>query len=59
MEYEWNWLTLLEVSEKLGLHRRTVQRLVERGELNAYQFGRQWRVKQADLDNYIETCKNK
>lgn len=59
MEYDWNWLTLLEVSEKLGLHRRTVQRLVERGELNAYQFGRQWRVKQSDLDNYIEMCKNK
>lgn len=53
-----DWLTLTEVAEKLGIHRRTVQRLVERGEIKAFQFGRQWRVMPADLEEYMENAKN-
>lgn len=52
------WLTLIEVADRLGIHRRTVQRLVEKGDIKAYRFGNVWRVKESDLNEYIEQASN-
>ncbi len=46
-------LTIAEVCERLRLDRRTVYRLIERGELRAKRIGRVWRVPMAALLEYL------
>jgi len=36
--------TVAELAEKWNCHRRTVRRLIDRGELNAFTLGRDFRV---------------
>ena len=46
-------LTIREVAERLKVSVKTVRRLIQRGELEACQVGRQWRVSEADLIIYL------
>jgi len=41
--------TVVEITEKLKLHRNSVLRLIKQGKLPAFRVGREWRVRQADL----------
>jgi len=43
-----------EVARYLSLHELTVRRLAREGEIPAFKIGRQWRVKKALLDRWIE-----
>lgn len=43
-----------DVATMLGVDGRTVQRLVQRGELTAFKAGRQFRYKRAEVEAYIQ-----
>lgn len=47
-------LDIDQVAEYLGVSRRTVVRIVNRGELPAFRVGRALRFKLADLEAYME-----
>ncbi len=51
------WLSTPAAAERLGITPRTLYRFIDEGQLPAYKFGRVIRLKQADVDAYIETCK--
>lgn len=42
-----------EVAEQLAVHRRTVLRLIARGELRAYRVGQLLRISAADVDDFL------
>ena len=48
-----NYLTIIEVAQKLGVHKETVRRWLNEGKLKGYQFGKQWRVRPDDLEKFI------
>lgn len=50
-----NILTPKEISKMWKIDERTVNRLVCSGKIAATKFGGQWRIKEADLNKYIET----
>lgn len=47
-------LTAGEVAEMLRVSTMTVYRLIRAGELPAVRVGRSYRVRQGDLDGYLE-----
>jgi excisionase family DNA binding protein len=47
-------LTAGEVSDRLRVSTMTVYRLIRRGELPAVRVGRNYRVREADLEAYLE-----
>ncbi len=51
---EEKFFTLAEVADRLKVNYRTVYRWVRSGDLSAIQFGREYRVTEADLQAFIE-----
>ena len=51
------WLSTPAAAERLGITPRTLYRFIDEGQLPAYKFGRVIRLKQTDVDVYIETCR--
>jgi excisionase family DNA binding protein len=47
-------LTLEDVAERLNVSVMTVRRMIDRGDLDAFKVGSQLRVKESDLDAYLE-----
>jgi excisionase family DNA binding protein len=47
-------LTVEQVAEILNLHPKTVRTHIREGRLAAVRTGRQWRIRQADLEAFIE-----
>ncbi len=45
--------TIEEVAEILKVNPRTVNRMLERGELRGFKVGRLWRVSQEALEAYM------
>jgi len=50
-------LTIEEVAEILRVSSRSVNRYIESGRLKASKLG-VWRIKQSDLDNFLEETSN-
>ncbi|WKZ27744.1 MAG: helix-turn-helix domain-containing protein [Candidatus Dojkabacteria bacterium] len=48
------YLTIEEVAEKLKVAYITVYRWVRTGQLKSVKAGKQHRIKQTDLDNFLE-----
>lgn len=48
------WLGTTTAAEHLGLTLRTLYRLIASGEIPAYQVGRVIRLKEADLERFVE-----
>ena len=48
------WLGTTAAAEYLGINARTIYRLIDLGDLVAFKIGRVLRIKQADLDAYLE-----
>lgn len=46
-------LTIKEVAEFLKVSERTVRNWIDKGELKAFRFGLQYRIKKADFENFI------
>lgn len=47
-------MTVAEVAQQLRVSKMTVYRLVHSGELPAVRVGRSFRVRQDDVDGYLE-----
>lgn len=45
------FLTIPEVARELKVHENTVRNLIKKGDLSAVRIGRQWRIKDTDLQN--------
>ena len=52
------WLSVKEIADSMGLHPRTVQRLLIRGELQGHKFGNQWRVPLRSFEAYLNKTSN-
>ncbi len=48
------WMSTQEAARRLGVTPRTLYRFVDEGSLAAYKMGRVFRLKQADVDAFIE-----
>ena len=51
------WLSTAEAARRLGVTPRTLYRFIDEGQLPAYRFGRVIRLKEAEVDSFIETCR--
>ena len=51
---EINWLSTSEAARRLGITPRTLYRLIDEGQVPAYKFGRVIRLKQSEVDQFIE-----
>lgn len=49
-----DWLSTKDAADALGVTTRTLYRFIDQGDLPGYRFGRVIRVKQADIDAFIE-----
>jgi excisionase family DNA binding protein len=54
---EIRWLSTAEAARKLGITPRTLYRFIDEGQLPAYRFGRVIRLKEDEVDGFIETCR--
>lgn len=53
-----NLLSTKEVAEVLNVTSRTIRNLIDSGELPAYKIGRNWRIKEKELMEFIEERSN-
>ncbi len=51
------WMSTADAAKRLGITPRTLYRFIDEGQLPAYRFGRVIRLKQLEVDSFIETCK--
>ncbi len=51
------WLSTPAAAERIGVTPRTLYRFIDEGQLPAFKFGRVIRLKKADVDTYIESCR--
>ena len=56
-EDEIVWLSTQEAARRLGVTTRTLYRFVDEGLIPAYKMGRVFRLKQADIDAFIEASR--
>jgi excisionase family DNA binding protein len=54
LKVDERYLTLPEVAEQLKVSRRTVYRWIKSGDLDAYQFGREYRITESALKDFLE-----
>lgn len=47
-------LTIQEIAQAWKVDESTVNRLVVSGKIQATRFGGQWRIKEADLNEYLK-----
>ena len=52
-----SWLSTKEAAERLGVTLRSLYRFIDGGGLAAYKFGRVIRLKEADVDAFIESSR--
>lgn len=43
-----------DLADWLGVHRTTVYRAIDRGELGAFKFGRQWRIPMSEIERITD-----
>ncbi|MCB1003575.1 MAG: helix-turn-helix domain-containing protein [Acidimicrobiales bacterium] len=51
------WLSTEKAARRLGITARTLYRFIDEGQLAGYRFGRVIRLKQSDVDAFIEDCR--
>jgi excisionase family DNA binding protein len=51
------WLSTNAACRRLGITVRTLYRLVNEGQIPAYRFGRVYRLKEDDVDRFIESSR--
>jgi excisionase family DNA binding protein len=51
------WLGTKEAAGRLGVTLRSLYRFIDEGDLTAYKFGRVIRLKETDVDRYVESCR--
>ncbi len=58
-DFEDRLLTTKEVAEKLRVHVKTVLEWINKGELEAIDLGQGYRIKESDLDIFLEHRKKR
>ncbi|MGE7954934.1 helix-turn-helix domain-containing protein [Lysinibacillus xylanilyticus] len=53
-----DYLTVKEVSQKLGVSEKTVRDYINKGELIAYKLGTSWKITEEDLQTFIKSKSN-
>jgi excisionase family DNA binding protein len=48
------WLSTAAAARRIGITPRTLYRFIDDGQVPAYRFGRVIRLKQAEVDEFIE-----
>lgn len=51
------WLSTAEAAKFLGITTRTLYRFIDEGHVPGYRFGRVIRLKQSDVDAFIEASR--
>lgn len=51
------WLSTKEASERLGITLRTLYKFIDEGKIDAYQMGRVFRLRSADVERFIASVK--
>ncbi len=51
------WLSTKEASQLLGVNLRTLYRFIDEGELPAYKFGRVIRLRELDVERFVESAR--
>ena len=51
------WLNTAETARRLGVTPRTLYRFIDEGQLPAYRFGRVIRLKEDEVEQFIESCR--
>lgn len=51
------WLNTAETARRLGVTPRTLYRFIDEGQLPAYRFGRVIRLKESEVEEFIEQCR--
>ncbi len=51
---EITWLSTAAAAKRLGITPRTLYRFIDQGDIPAYRFGRVIRLKQDEVDRFIE-----
>lgn len=51
------WLSTAEAAKYLGITPRTLYRFIDEGQIAGYRFGRVIRLKQDDVDQFIEASR--
>lgn len=51
------WLSTAEAARRLGITPRTLYRFIDEGQVPAYRFGRVIRLKEAEVDGFIDSCR--
>jgi excisionase family DNA binding protein len=51
------WLSTAEAAKRLGITPRTLYRFIDQGDIPAYRFGRVIRLKEDEVDSFIESCR--
>jgi excisionase family DNA binding protein len=51
------WLGTKDAAARLGVTLRSLYRFIDEGDLAAYKFGRVIRLREEDVDHYMESCR--
>ena len=51
------WMSTKEAAEHLGVTLRSLYRFIDEGQVPAYKFGRVIRLKEDDVDRFIDACR--
>jgi excisionase family DNA binding protein len=51
------WLSTKEAALALGVNLRTLYRFIDEGELPAYKFGRVIRLREPDVEQFVEASR--
>ena len=51
------WMSTAEAAKRLGITPRTLYRVIDEGQLPAYRFGRVIRLKEDEVEAFIESCR--
>ena len=54
---EIEWLNTEEAAKRLGITTRTLYRFMDQGRLPSYRFGRVFRLKLADVEQFVDDCR--
>ena len=57
MTAENGWLGTKEAAARLGITLRSLYRFIDEGDLAAYKFGRVIRLKEVDVEKFMEACR--
>ena len=50
-------MSVAEIASRLNVTPKTIQRWISEKRLPAYQFGREYRIKEEDFEKFVESSK--